>query len=346
MNTKLISIKSRNYFNLFVISAVLISQLNAGFQAVAASGRDAPQQPPAVVQQTADYEVTPTPPTPVGNEGVRPPNSQIFAPQPIVDQPAADFEATLTPLDPIDKDGVVAKTDSQEVGNAMPVIVQGDVLKVNVGQGEPLNLTLNAVTPDKNDTLTWRLMTPAKHGSASVESQDTSASVVYVSEEGYEGTDVFAVQVLDSQGGRDSIVIELGVLSASTLSEVLPVENPQVDDNPVQVPELPAAEMSANDLFPYMNIYIDSTPTGYDWPLGNSLTVTIDDPSNGSGVDYSQTKTVLDTYVDFDVPPDGIKQGYIVTMTDGTTTKSLAVAQAASNFDATTDTISGKFLGQ
>ncbi|HRJ58868.1 MAG TPA: PxKF domain-containing protein [Anaerolineales bacterium] len=89
---------------------------------------------------------------------------------------------------------------------------------------------------------------------------------------------------------------------------------------------------------------------GYEWPMGTSITLMIDDPSNGTGVDYSRTKTVdtenfrppFDTWIGFTLVDFVIKPGDIVTMTDGTTTKTHITQEiSVTNIDPVADTVSG-----
>jgi multiple sugar transport system substrate-binding protein len=89
---------------------------------------------------------------------------------------------------------------------------------------------------------------------------------------------------------------------------------------------------------------------GYEWPMGANVALTIDDPSNGQGVDYSQTKTVgtdnfrppFDTWIGFQLVDFTVKPGDIVTMTDGTTTKTHVTQElTVTNVDPAADTVSG-----
>lgn len=97
-------------------------------------------------------------------------------------------------------------------------------------------------------------------------------------------------------------------------------------------------------LFPRNEIH------GYEWPMGANITLTIDDPSNGTGADYSRIKTVgtenfrppLNTWIGFQLGDFTIKPGDIVTMTDGTTTKTHVTQElAVTNIDPVADTVSG-----
>jgi len=87
-----------------------------------------------------------------------------------------------------------------------------------------------------------------------------------------------------------------------------------------------------------------------EWDLGTSLTLKIDDPDNGPGVDYSDTQTVEEapwdpsqTYAEiqfegvYDVQP-----GDVVTLTDGTTTKTHVVTMIEiTGYDLENDLVFG-----
>ena len=76
-------------------------------------------------------------------------------------------------------------------------------------------------------------------------------------------------------------------------------------------------------LFPWNRI------DAYRWPMDAELTVTIDDPDNGTGVDYIETTTVRlenfnppsDTWASFLVNGFELHPGQFITVTDGHTTK-------------------------
>lgn len=85
---------------------------------------------------------------------------------------------------------------------------------------------------------------------------------------------------------------------------------------------------------------------GGDWPLGATVYLTIDDPNNGSGIDYSDSQVVsgewLNTNLDFNLGGFDVQPGHIVTFTDGTTTKVLTVSQMKiTDIDADLDLVFG-----
>ena len=47
--------------------------------------------------------------------------------------------------------------------------------------------------------------------------------------------------------------------------------------------------------FPRFDVYTfeETQVIGWSWPLGQEVTLTIDDPKNGVGVDYTATSTVV-----------------------------------------------------
>ena len=309
MKTLLMSRQPRRFLNLVVILIFLFSQLSASFQAAAASGREAHQKPSVAMS------------SPVA--------------------PSAQSRTNST------------EGSMNEVKNLPPEILQGSFLPLMMNSpadSGSLQLTLDAVDPDNSDILTWSLMTPAKHGAASVEGLGDSARVGYVSEEGYQGVDVFAVEVSDPHGGKDTIILEVTIGPANSPDEGISASDSRGDFH-VPDPELPEPELSSAAGSPYIKMLMGQNFNGYYWPLGHSLTLTIDDASNGTGVDHTQTKTVVadpqspsQTRVDFDWPSFGVDLGDIVTMTDGTTPKTLTMALSVSSYDTAGDTIGGTSL--
>lgn len=113
----------------------------------------------------------------------------------------------------------------------------------------------------------------------------------------------------------------------------------------------PAAVRAGN----IANPIIWATPTEGEvaaiyWPDGADITLSVDDPGNGPGVDYQATETAGPAYFDdqitlaiFDL--DGVMDvvpGLELTMTDGVTTKMHTVTDVtATNVDTAAETVSG-----
>ncbi len=105
------------------------------------------------------------------------------------------------------------------------------------------------------------------------------------------------------------------------------------------------------------NPYIEVSPGSRwaharEWPTGAVITMTIDDPSNGAGADFTATATMgqapwnpgdpNDIVADFDLQGFDIRSRHVITMTDGVTSKTLTVSPlAVTAMDTDADTISG-----
>ena len=80
----------------------------------------------------------------------------------------------------------------------------------------------------------------------------------------------------------------------------------------------------------------DNQVHGYEWNLEDTVTLTIDDPDNGVGDDFTDSETVVVadwdpemTFVFFDLGGFALEPGQVVSMTDGTTTKTHIVRELA-----------------
>jgi len=105
------------------------------------------------------------------------------------------------------------------------------------------------------------------------------------------------------------------------------------------------------------NPYVEASPTGNwvharEWPNGTSITMTIDDPSNGPGIDHTAIATMgpapwnpgdpNDVVADFDLEGRHILPGDIITVTGGDASKTLVVSELeVTAFDLQEDTITG-----
>ena len=97
--------------------------------------------------------------------------------------------------------------------NQPPVITEtgpAEVVMSENGSPMPFSLTLYAADPD-GDTLTWAVSTTAGHGTASASGTGTSMAIAYTPLTNYYGMDSFAVQVADSNGGSDTITVNVTI---------------------------------------------------------------------------------------------------------------------------------------
>lgn len=90
--------------------------------------------------------------------------------------------------------------------------------------------------------------------------------------------------------------------------------------------------------------YLNEWVNGWDWPVASAITIAIDDPANGPGVDYTGTATA-DEWGNFGHnpwPPFDVQSGQTVTVTDGTDVKTHVITNlAVTATDPLSDTISG-----
>ena len=90
---------------------------------------------------------------------------------------------------------------------------------------------------------------------------------------------------------------------------------------------------------PSFSVRIDEGQVhGYEWPLGTDVTLEVDDPGNGVGVDYTETRSPEpapwdpgQTWVQFRVAEGGftLAAGQLVSMFNGDTTKTHTVTDLA-----------------
>jgi hypothetical protein len=82
---------------------------------------------------------------------------------------------------------------------------------------------------------------------------------------------------------------------------------------------------------------------GSGWMPGAEVTITVDDPTNGEGTDYSATQIVGDdTWIRFSLLAFDLRAGHIITMTDGHHTQMMAVSTLrVTKFDLDGHTVYG-----
>ena len=94
---------------------------------------------------------------------------------------------------------------------------------------------------------------------------------------------------------------------------------------------------------------------GYGWTLGSNVTISIDDPDNGVGEDYTAIVESIvapwdsnQTFAQFTLAGFalGLQPGHVVTMTDGMVTKVHTVSSLSiTGIDIATNTITGTVEG-
>ncbi|HLO33506.1 MAG TPA: ABC transporter substrate-binding protein [Anaerolineales bacterium] len=103
---------------------------------------------------------------------------------------------------------------------------------------------------------------------------------------------------------------------------------------------------------PSITAHFDNWIAGLDWPLGSTVHVEVDDPANGTGVDFSSSKSGVGpdpdnptvTWIQFDLGAFQIAPGQTITMWDSpyTTTRTMVVADLRiTAVDLNNDVISG-----
>lgn len=98
--------------------------------------------------------------------------------------------------------------------NEAPVIAEGDTVGVTMSEDNAptaFSLMLNASDADVGDTITWSVSAQASNGSATVDGTGTAKAIGYAPNADFGGTDTFAVQVDDGNGGTDTITVNVTV---------------------------------------------------------------------------------------------------------------------------------------
>ena len=98
--------------------------------------------------------------------------------------------------------------------NEAPIITEGESVTVTMsqnGQLQQFSLTLHATDEDQNSTLTWKVLTLAQHGTATVSGTGTSKVISYTPTTDYYGNDSFVVEVSDGEGGVDTITVNVTI---------------------------------------------------------------------------------------------------------------------------------------
>jgi hypothetical protein len=116
------------------------------------------------------------------------------------------------PATPVDQSFTVNAS-----ANVAPVITEGSSINVTMSASTPFNLTLNASDTD-SDTITWSINTAADHGTALASGTGTSKAIAYTPTSNYIGSDSFVVQISDSNGGIDTITVNVNITAVGPTS--------------------------------------------------------------------------------------------------------------------------------
>ena len=99
--------------------------------------------------------------------------------------------------------------------NDAPVIAQASPLAVTMDEdGAPTAFvapTISATDEDTLDTLAWNLSAGANNGTATVSGTGASPTISYVPTANFNGSDSFDIQVVDGNGGVDTITVDVTI---------------------------------------------------------------------------------------------------------------------------------------
>jgi hypothetical protein len=200
------------------------------------------------------------------------------------DADAVNGTATITCASPgMDAVAVTATEADNDTTNInhSPVITEGANVPVTMSEdGAPtaFALTLQATDAD-GDTLTWSVVTPAAHGTATASGTGASQTIAYTPTANYNGADSFAIQVSDGVGGTATTLVSVTIQP--------------VNDAPVAI---------AQSVSTLMNTAKAITLSGSD-PEGSNLTYAVaTQPTYGtlSGIAATRTYTPNTGYLGTD----------------------------------------------
>jgi hypothetical protein len=104
--------------------------------------------------------------------------------------------------------------------NQAPNIIEGvvkDMIVAQSGTLMALKLTLHAADEDHVGVLTWTISTQATFGRASITGKGPTVSIGYIPRLGFTGSDRFVVQVADTGGATDTLVVNVTVAALTYL---------------------------------------------------------------------------------------------------------------------------------
>lgn len=194
------------------------------------------------------------------------------------------------------------------VVNVAPTITQGDSATLTVAEDGSGNVVFNATDVGGDDTLTWSILSPAENGNASVSLSPTGTtqSISYTPDADFSGSDSFVVQVIDGDGGVDTITVNVTVSPAADTPTSLALVG-----SGITIDEADTYTLSGSFFDPDLG---DSFTVTIDWGDGSDVTVLTSDSgavtSDGAGnyVFQSDHPYLQDS--------DGIPFGINVTVED------------------------------
>lgn len=270
-------------------------------------------------------------------------------------------------------ENVDAKTD-------IPIleITEGDTHHFVIDSTEKLSFKLSIKDPTPGQLLTWEILQQSIAGFSSIESLNDRAFISYLPSPVFTGDDQFVVQVEDDIGNFAQVFITVTVVSPQleakqNLSRLTDqyLRNKEISSILEEVP-IPLSDQgqqgvswSTNKLDDYVPPNLDwitenqimerTGPTilvllyeyeyihGENWIPESTITLTIDNPANGVGIDYTDTETSDYSGSVFFPLSFPIEPGYVVILDDGINIKTHTVINFEFiSFDELNDTLTGK----
>jgi PKD repeat protein len=252
-----------------------------------------------------------------------------------------------------------------------PVIAQGETVQVSMNVNsspQAFALTLGIENFEEGDTFTWSISSVASHGTASVGLDGKETAITYLPEKDYAGEDEFTVKVVNQLNEVDEILVQVSVAIEPSTPTLTPepittetTETPEVTETPTETITSTATETptatEVTEMLKLMKSLNDPNFTGYitldfiaqqlrayGWPASTEITLSIDNPSDGPGENYSATAIVSnDSYLmaDFTWPTITIEPGATLTVSDNGNSVQLINNLAVQKVDTFHNTISG-----
>jgi uncharacterized repeat protein (TIGR02543 family) len=187
---------------------------------------------------------------------------------------------TLSASDGTASDAIVV---SLNVQNSPPLIAEGESYQLSATKnGGARSATFTASDANTN-SLTWSIITPASHGSATISSSTSSACTIsYTPVTDYIGPDTYVVQVSDGLA-TDSVLVNVTV-SDPTADPILTIVSPFGTPSPAIGPHQAASGTSFSPSVTNQ-IGTDTRHTCIGW------TMTGDAPHSGSGNSFAMSLT-------------------------------------------------------